>query len=687
MYWRIAVFIALLLVAVVCPGETPAFRSVAKPPQDLKELNLPAHFFRLIQDRKLIDTYQSEHRRVAPGLVPTPAQVLTSRHRPNQYVRVIRADPDATILKHRETIKQNIVPLRGFRAPILKNASEPWPARLEADKLSSNERAAAALIRERLAMDGLLSTLAQAVRTLGPSAERDPDDLLEQLTKLGFPCDLLGHFHLSSNHVTNEPFRLVSHVAKRFTDGMTLDSVQTELRLVRFDFQRSNPAFGLITESGEDEVGLLRMQAGGGYRDGIVPSGNLDVIGKLIAALPNAAFLINVEQAMSGPFHWIATNTWRLRRTDHATLVVEPYPVAAWAQDNGKAGTLFNDSGTRVKLATLAPRYACMDEGISTFQPGESFLMDGLQRAGHAVVHSPLLFQGGNVMAVRDPKSGERVLLMAEGELHRNVALGLTLEQALEAFRREMRCDRAVALPDVSYHLDFDVCVRAVGSELVAFINDNDAAIRVILDLGMNTLERNGIMDTDNARAGREDLKAGRDADWLRRLTNAIHRQLVDGVFSESLSRCFVTDKADSAAGNLQCFLLAVDWLESRLPIITPTPSTVRHEYLEALRHMEQARRAQMERLRPLGWRIVPVPSMSELYRSINYLNGIHHRQGYVLPAYGGFYAPLDKAAIDVFQGVLGPEAKITPIRSAECQRQYGGVHCMAAAYPALDAR
>jgi hypothetical protein len=81
------------------------------------------------------------------------------------------------------------------------------------------------------------------------------------------------------------------------------------------------------------------------------------------------------------------------------------------------------------------------------------------------------------------------------------------------------------------------------------------------------------------------------------------------------------------------------------------------------------------------GWKVVAIPSMSDLYRSINYLNGIHHRNGYVMPVFGGFYAPLDNAATAAFRQALGSEFKITPILSAESQRHHGGVHCTAAAY------
>jgi hypothetical protein len=75
---------------------------------------------------------------------------------------------------------------------------------------------------------------------------------------------------------------------------------------------------------------------------------------------------------------------------------------------------------------------------------------------------------------------------------------------------------------------------------------------------------------------------------------------------------------------------------------------------------------------------------MTDLYRGINYLNGIQHREGYIMPAFGGFYAPLDEAALTVFRKSIGPELTITSVRSADCQRKHGGVHCTLASYPKL---
>jgi hypothetical protein len=666
------------------PPDSPAAAVPASSPLD--DLNLPAHFAQLLADRAAIDLYQVKHYQVEPGATPVPNTTFTLRHRPESFVRVVPAQPDGAVLQYRAALPEKFVPLRGFRAPILERADERPAALLPASGLSEAQLKAAACIRQRLARDGLLLTLAQTLQILGPAPFLTNGTAgLAGLAALGFPVDLLACFPLSETVAAKRPaLAVVRQAARRLTEGATLASLKAEFDARAFRFPRAHPAFRIATESGEAELGLLRMQAGGGYRNGIVPGSSVDVICQLVDALPRADFLISVPSGVLEPFRWMATRAWRLRRAGQVTLVSEPLRVAAWAQDNGKAGMLASDPAGPRKLATLAPRYACMDEGQSAFHPGESFLMDGLRAAGHVVVHSSLLFQGGNLLAVRDPKSGERILLVGEGELYRNLALGLTRAQVLEAFRAEGDVDRCVVLPAVSYHLDFDVTFRTQEGELRAFVNDTMAAARLILELGIQALQRHGALDATAAQNARADLAAGRDLELVRRLANVVQRPREGRRdFPAALSKCFVADPSDSAAENLQCFLLALDLLQSAVAGADAQPADPeRAGYLLALRRMEAARRAQAEALRKLGWTLVAIPSMTDLYRSINYLNGIQHRDGYIMPVFGGFYAPLDEAAAQAVRQVLGPDLKITPVRSADCQRRHGGVHCAAAAYP-----
>lgn len=658
----------------------------------LADLHLPPGFLQRLADRATIDNFQIEYHRTEANRSPAPRALFAARRRVDRYIDILISKPSADVALYRSALPAAFAPLRGYRAPVLEQANAAWPALAVRSELDSQEVAAAELVARRVADDGLLSTLVQVVAALGPERFTTNDNTgLADLKAVGVPVDWLAYFSATNG----QPEDVVTFIATQLAGGATVEAINQDLDTYSFQFRQSHPSFAVATESGEDELGTLRLQVGGGYQDGIVPGGSIDVVCQLVRSFPGLDFLISIPNEYRDSFFEMAAQTWRLRRTNQVTLISEPFPVAAWAQDNGKAGTLFRDQapGTASgaaprKLATLIPRYASIDAGRSRFEKGESFLMDGLKAAGHEVVQSPLLFQGGNLLAVRDPKTGERLLLVGEGELHRNMTLGLTRPQALQTFRIEFGVDRCIEVPAVSYHLDFDVCVRSHNGELIAFVNDPMAAARAIVDLGISALEKAGILDPDAARAARGHLESGRDLDLLRLLRTIAPRRAPDSRgYPATFCRGFASSQIDSDAGNVQCFLLALDLLESSLDVtqpVMPGPDPSYSEYLEALRRNAAARAAQTETFRHLGWKIVAIPSMGDLYRGINYLNGIHHRDGYIMPGFGGFYAPLDQAASAAFREVLGSEFKITTLLTAESQRNHGGVHCTTAPYPRL---
>lgn len=651
-------------------------------PTELEEqaLNLPESFEQLTRDRVTVDSFPEKHYRISGGTGPVPKASVTVRNPSGRGVRVIQPAFLPEAIEARAHLTNRFVPARSFRAPILDLADECCDVGAAREITDAKDREAAEHVRLRLASEGLIRTLRGVIRILGPESFRQPEAGADRLDQIGFPVDLLEHFEVAQSR----PVAGGAETLIRFVAGAVAQGGELDFEAIRFRFMKSDPKFRVATESGEHEIAMLRLQAGGGYDRGIVPGGSLDVISQLVAAFPEVDFMISIPNEMLPPFHSYARTAWRLRRADQITIVGEPLSVTPWVQDNGKAGWIESGGEKPAQLATLAPRYASVDEGISTFVPGDSFLMEGLKAAGHAVVHSPLLFQGGNLLVAQDPKTGERILLIGEGELYRNMALGLSRDQAIEAFRIEFAVDRCLVLPAVSYHLDYDVCVRAHHGGLIAFINDPMAAVRIILELGVAALERQGALQ--NAAMARTELKQKQDAALVARLRRAlVPFEKNENGLREALAGFFVTGKSDLASGNLQTFLLALDLLESTLAGgHIEGASAERAEYLRALQRIETARLRQVEALKQTGWRLVAVPSLPDLGRGINYVNGIHHRTGYIMPAFGGFYAPLDQAAAAEFSRVLGPDVKITQIQSAESQRLFGGVHCTAAAYPRL---
>jgi hypothetical protein len=107
--------------------------------------------------------------------------------------------------------------------------------------------------------------------------------------------------------------------------------------------------------------------------------------------------------------------------------------------------------------------------------------------------------------------------------------------------------------------------------------------------------------------------------------------------------------------------------------------------YLTSLRRREADRMRVASALAGLGWKLVAVPGLSDEKRSLNPLNGIHLRGRYLMPAYGGLYAPLDELARQRLGEAFGPGVRIDPVATGETQRRAGGLHCAAAVEPALD--
>lgn len=655
-------------------------------PARFEGLNLPPHFFQLIKDRATIDAYLLRTLRVEPGLPPTPVapRLIRSRHPQGVQSREPWLPPET--LGFRAGFPKLMAPLRGFRAPILDESTNWFPLLDRANHLTSADHLATKLINRRLAYDGLLATLAQVLELLGPQpfASNGPESLLH-LRALGFPDDLLAGFARQTEvDSTTASLEVVQWLAGELVRGGTASALAPQLAQLPFRVPARWSLFAVASESGGQELGRLRMQVGGGFANGIVPGDSIHVISQLIAGLPQTDAVISVPDEIGEPIQLWASQALPLQRPGQVTLIRTPGSIESWAQDNSKAGNLRNSKNRRFTPATLTPRYASRQEGLSYFLPSESFLVDGLNSADLGVVHFPLLFQGGNLLAVTDPKTRRRILLLGEGEIHRNLALGLRPDQILDVFRRGFGVDECVVLPAVSYHLDFDVTVREIGGELVAFVNDPMPAVQQILELGIDTLVRHHWLDPNEAASLRYDLKANDGCQALNRLTERMaDGRTTNGIHRSSLAAMFRRSGIDSGAGNLQVFLQALTLLESELTKLgSRGPDPDKHEALRALQAVDAARRAQVAKLASLGWRIVPVPSLPNLYRSINYLNGLQHRDGYVMPVFGGFYAPLDVAAEAVFRAQLGPEARILRIQCAELQRKHGAVHCTAVAYP-----
>lgn len=587
----------------------------------------------------------------------------------SQEIEVVRtADLPPEVRAWRASLPEGRPALRGFRAPVLDHRDETVPIELPRDAAA---RRAAGLVARDLAHKGLLSSTVAAIDALrSAGAEVGPSEL----RAIGLPVDWLEYFHGPGGD------SVVRQIAARLASGSSAADLETELAGYSFTFRPTLAGFRVAAESGEHEIDTVRLQlTSGTYWQGMEDGGSLDLLRQLLDVLPEARFVasiqeVHLEELLETSRGW--PRSW--------TVIPEALPVAQWAQDCGKPGLAPASSGEGYEAVTMVPRYASRGEDGATLVPGETFLADGFASAGLRAVQSPLLFQGGDLLAARDPSDGARILFVGEANVWRNTALGLTNEQVVEAFRVEFGVDRCVVLPAVSFHIDQELTLRSVGGRLIACAADPAAAVKIVLSCGLDPMERAGALDSASAARARADLEAGRDRQFLENVLPAARAlELGFGRFPESFSKDFSRGEADSGTGNLQLFLLALDLLVSwTLPVdeLPLDPHSV--AYLRSFRRRDEDRRVMIERIRAAGPEIALIPSLPEGNRGIDYLNGVQEPKRYLMPAWGGLFEPLDRAAEAAFRAAFGPGIDVRPILTSESQRRGGGVHCSISVLP-----
>lgn len=591
-------------------------------------------------------------------------------------VTVLRPTFDASRLEPWRAAATDRPGLRGFRAPILDRAASPLV--LDAPAGDGSDAKAARTIATQLARGGLRATLVAAVADLGPTS----GSIAQRLESAGFPVDWLACWAPPGA----EP--LVERVVRELSAGRERGAVVEELASLEFAFTPTIPGWRVASESGEHEAAAIRLQVSSATdyaRPG--EGGAMDVFRDLARVLPDAALVVGVESKHLGGVEAEARALAPTRRGS-ITLVESPLPLAQWAQDNAKAGHV--ESGGRRSVAWLAPRYASRGEAGSTFVAGENLALEGFAATGRVVRTSPLLFQGGDLVTVVDPRSGKRSMLVGEAEIARNLSLGLTRDEVLAALRTEFGVDGCIVLPAASFHVDLEVSVRATDEGLVACVLDTATAARTVLHCGIDGLANAKLLDAEGARLCKLDVDEDRPAEFFERLGPILQRaQHGGGQFALDFSAHFAAGPTDSGVGNLQRFLMAVDlWTAARMGDASAEQLGIdadTHAYLSSLRRREADRMRVARALVDLGWNVVPVPGLSDEARSLNPLNGLHLRGRYLQPTYGGLYARIDELARTALTGAFGPGVRIDPIATGETQRRSGGLHCAASVEPAAN--
>jgi hypothetical protein len=591
-------------------------------------------------------------------------------------IQVLRHDVDFQTAARRNAYVEGRPALRGFRAMLGADAAQEWP--IEPPAGDGDLARAAELVNSRLARDGLLPTLVRVVDVL--DAKRFAgDDQLGLLRQTGLPVDWFAYF--TAPGATS----VVQFAAGALNSGASVEAAIADLARVQYAFKPTIPGFEVATESGENEIECIRLGIGSDHYYSVEgDGGTVDMPRELLTKIENVAFVASIQSKHLDGFQAIA-RTWQFARGSTLTLLPQELPVSQWTQDNGKNG-IVTVKGAR-STATLVPRYASRGEDGSQFVPGETFALEAFAAAGRRIAQSPLLFQGGNMIPVLDPKTSMRQMVVGEAELFRNMSLGLSQAQVLEALRVEFGVERCVVVPATSYHVDVEVTVRALPDGLVAFMSDTSAAARLVVRCAVPALERAGVLDAADVAKIREDIAGEKWPVVLDGLGTLLQRRAVGpGAFPESFAAHFAADPADSGPGNLQRFLLALDVLTAEM---SDGASLAKQDldphsiaYLTSLRRREVERQMVARVLSQQGFRIVGVPSTSEGALSLNPINGVHAKGVYYMPVRAGLFADFDAAAKAVFEGTFGPSVRVVPIRSGESMRRQGAVHCAVSVLP-----
>ncbi len=609
---------------------------------------------------------------------PSPSVSLSM---PGEVV-ILRPAFDAARVEIWRTAPEERPGLRGFRAPIFDRAGDPLVLQAE----PGVDAGVARIIAERLAREGLRATLVAALVRLRADSNGglQAAEVAPRLEGAGFPVDCLRFWSPAGAET------LVESVWKEVDADRPATEITADLARLNFAFEPTVPGFRIVTECGEEAVGAVRLQVSSAT-DYAEPGagGAMDVFRSLARRMPDAEILVGVETKHLAGVEAEARSL-AAARSAPITIIESPLPLAQWAQDNAKAGIV--EASEARSVVWLAPRYASRGEDGTTFIPAENLALEGLASAGRSVRVSPLLFQGGDLMALRDPTNGKRYLLVGEAEIARNRALGLTRDEVLDAFRGEFGVDSCVVLPAVSFHVDLEVCVRTNSEGVVACVLDTSAGARVVLHCGVAALERAHLVDADAARLSDADIDADRHAEFFARIGPVLETgQHAAGRFTLEFARHFQLGDADSGVGNLERFLLAIDlWTAARIGESSAEELGLDPDsfaYLTSMRRREADRIRVANAFAGLGWKLAAVPGLSDETRSIDPLNGLHLRGAYLMPTYGGLFAPLDDAAETAFRAAFGTDVSVERVPTGETQRRAGGLHCAAALEPVLKLR
>lgn len=622
------------------------------------DLALPDSFVRRVADRAIIDSYNERFRPVEDDSVRPDAPTRAAA--PAHGVHALRG----------VTFGQNVEgpdERRDVPRNLGGRSARAFDLALAGRDSTYEVRRAQEIVTRRLSRDGLPATALEAVRTLGAAAQRQVELLEAALSGVGVPTDLLAMFELPG--ADGFPHGdAAAWMAARVRAGDAAVAVRERLGRAVLRAVPSLAGFEPMDDAGSRAPVAARLQVTRGDDWlGEGDGGSIDVARQVAALLPDVPLYISVQSAHAAELCAHASE-WMARRRATVTIIEESARLSQWAQDNARAGCI--DRGGERAPAALLPRYASRRDELTAYVPGDTRAAESLSGAGFAVARSALHFQGGNLLVVEDRARRERVLLLGEAELYRNIALGLTREQALELLRVEFGAQRCVVVPAASYHLDYEVFVRAdADGRPVAFVASALDGARAVAWSGIDALERAGVLPAGAATPDRLD------AVWaaLRGHVDPAFgfRAAIAGRFSSGAA-------ADPGAAGLQVVLEAMDVLTAAAGLdehaeVARDLNGHTLAMLAARRRTLDDRAALRSTISELGWRVVETSALPAGRRGVSVLNAVNCGPMVLMPFGASVCRPAEGAAAEA---VASTGCSVTGVRTAESQRRHGALRC-----------
>lgn len=289
----------------------------------------------------------------------------------------------------------------------------------------------------------------------------------------------------------------------------------------------------------------------------------------------------------------------------------------------------------------------------------------------HEALHSPLHFHGGDILCWRD-RDGAHVLV-GEGTIARNTAMGLTESQACDALARELNAVELIVLPAATFHIDTCVSVLATPSGPAFLLADPIGAASLIIEEGCERLRKAGVLSPANARAiagavARNDAPSSKLAVELL-ATHVLAPLAAPG--TPPLAALLCPSDADGGAASALRFLHAIDVVAACADAIAAPPHV--SAYLNSIRRTLADLESLREILQPHGTIRSLAAGITGAHAAPS-VNMVHLSSGITLmPSFGGVCSRID-AANEVFLASLGREFRAVP--SSESALRQGATRC-----------